>query len=169
MKKITILSLLITLFLVLASSSVASAHGAPSINVVPGVAVSGGQITVIGSSMEAGESFKLTLENMDNTVRLGDATATKTGDEAGFTVTYTLPASLAPGFYLVRCTAEDGDSTTTNLTILASSAQMNTQPMEANAEPLALDRSKPPLVIASVILLALISVGLGVWLVRMHR
>ncbi len=166
MKKTTILSLLIALLLSVASTGIVSAHGAPNITVEPGVAFSGGQIAVIGSDMEAGESFKITLEGGAGTVPLGEATAAQGGGQSGFTVTYTLPARLTPGFYLVRCTATDGDSTTTNLTILASSAQMNAQPMDASAEPLALDRSKPPLLIASVILLALISAGLGTWLIR---
>ena len=167
MKSNFIRSLFIALLVSVLSVSVALAHGTPIITVEPAVAIPGGQITVTGKDMVAGESFKLTLEGMAGVVQLGDATAVQNGSEAGFTATYTLPADLAPGTYSIRSTAEDGDSTSADLTI-ASSAPMNTQPMQASAEPLTLDRSKSPLVIGSVILLALISGGLGMWLVRLH-
>ena len=158
-------SLFIALLASLFSVSVALAHGEPTISVQPSVAAPGGQITITGADMEDGEVFKITLESASGIFELGRVTATQNGDEAGFTAAFMLSSDLTPGSYLLRCVAEDGDTATADLTI-ASSGQMNTQPMEASAEPLAVDRSKSPLLIGSVIVLALVSAGLGVWLIR---
>ncbi len=166
MKMNLISGLLIALLVGLLSASVVLAHGVPTITVQPEAAAPGSQIIVTGSDMEDGEVFEIALEGMSGTVQLGEATAKPEGDEAGFTVNFTLPTDLAAGSYVVHGTTDDGGSATSDLTIAASSEQTNTQPMEASAEPLALDRSKSPLAIGSVIVLALISAGLGVGLVR---
>jgi uncharacterized Zn-binding protein involved in type VI secretion len=169
MKNKILRSLLLALLVSVLSVSVVLAHGTPIITAEPTVAVPGGQITITGKDMVAGESFKLTLEGMAGVVQLGEATAEKNGVGAGFIATFTLPSDLTPGSYFVSCTAEDGDSTSADLTIVASSEQMNTQGMEASTKPLLLDRSKPPLLIGSVLVLALLSAGLGVWLIRMRE
>ncbi|SRR6266498_269424 len=166
MKTNFISSLLIALLISLFSANNVLAHGVPTITVQPEVAAPGSQITITGSDMEDGEVFRIALEGMSGTVQLGEAIAKQDGDEAGFTVNVTLPRDLAAGSYVVDGTTDDGESATADLTIAASSEQTNTQPMEANAELLALDRSKSPLVIGSVIVLALISAGLGIGLVR---
>ena len=168
MKTNFIRSLFIAFLMSLFSAGMVRAHGEPAITLAPTVAVPGESIFITGSDWQDGEILKITLESASGVSKLGQATASGNGDESGFTATYTLPTELAPGFYLVRCVAGDGHTATTDLTIVASPAQMNAQPMEASAEPMVLDRSKSSLLIASVILLALISAGLGVWLVRMH-
>lgn len=159
-------SLLIALLLSLFPASIVLAHGEPIITVEPAVASPGGQITIIGADMEEGEVFKITLESASGTVELGEATAIKDGEEAGFTATFTLPDDLTAGFYLLRATTDEGETTAADLTIISSTDQANAVPMEASAAQHTLDRSKPPLLIGSVIVLALLSAGLGVWLIR---
>lgn len=169
MKTTVFRSLTIALFLSLTSVGIALAHGEPTIIVEPAVAASGGQIAVIGADMEDGEVFKITLENAAGTVQLGEATAVKEGEEAGFNAFFTLPGELNEGFYLLRATTDEGETTAADLTIVASADQTNAVPMEASAAQHTLDRSKPPLLIGSVIVLALLSAGLGLWLVRMRE
>lgn len=157
-------SLSIALLLSLFSVGVVQAHGEPTITINPTAAALGKNITITGSDWEAGEVLKITLESASGVFELGQATAVADGDEAGFNATFAIPSDLAPGSYLVRCVAEDGHTATADLTIAASSESMNT-PMKASSEPLALDRSKSPLLIGSVVVLALLSAGAGVWLV----
>lgn len=92
---------------------------------------------------------------------------TKDGEEGGFTATFTLSSDLKPGTYRVCCVAEDGHTEAADLIIPTNANPM--PPMEASTEPLVLDRSKSPLLIGSVTILALLSVGLGVWLVRVRE
>ena len=160
--RILLVVLLINLFLV----SPVLAHGQPTIIVEPIVASPGGQITITGTDMEDGEIFKLTLENVASVVELGEATAKQEGDEASFTETLTLPTDLTVGSYLIRAATEEGETTTADLTVAATSQSMDNQQMEANPEPLKVDRSKPSLVISFVVVLALLSAGLGVGLIR---
>lgn len=166
MKTIICRSLFIALLLGFLSTSVAQAHGEPIISVEPAVASPGEQITIIGADMEDGEIFNFTLESASGTVQLGEATATKDGEEAGFTVTFTLPDDLTAGFYLLRATTDEGESAAADLSIVSSTNQANDAPMEASAAQHTLDRSKPPLLIGSVIFFALLSAGLGLWLIR---
>ena len=155
-------ALLINLFLV----SPVLAHGQPTITVEPTIATPGGQVTVTGTDMEDGEIFKLTLESVAGVVELGEATAKQDGDEAGFTETFTLPTDLTASSYLIRAATEEGETTTADLTVAASSTSMGNQPMEANPEPFQVSRSKSSLVVGSVVVLALLSAGLGVGLIR---
>lgn len=165
---VIIRSLVAAAFLSIVLFSRALADGVPVIIVEPAVAAPGAQITITGTDMEEGEVFKITLEGASGIYELGEATAAPDGSEAGFTVTFMLPADLPGGSYLLRAATDEGETATADLTIGASS-QTNAQPMEASAEPLALDRSKSPFLIGSVIVLALLSAGLGVWLVRMRE
>ncbi len=169
MKTTLFRSLLIALFLSLFSVSVALAHGEPIITVEPTVASPGEQITIIGADMEDGEVFKITLENASGTVELGEATATKEGEEAGFTVVFTLPDGLTAGFYLLRAATDEGETVAADLAIVSSANQANDALMEASAAQHTLDRAKPPLLIGSVIVLALLSAGLGLRLVLMRE
>ncbi len=169
MKTNLINSLFIALFVSLFSVGVALAHGVPTITVAPTVASPAGQITITGADMEDGEVFKITLESASGTVQLGEATAIKEGEEAGFTATFTLPADLTAGLYLLRAATDEGESTAADLTIVTSANQANAEPMEASAAQHTLDRSMPPLLTGSVIVLALVSAGLGLWLVRMRE
>ena len=155
-------ALLINLFLV----RPVLAHGQPTITIDPTVASPGGQISITGTDMEDGEIFKLTLESVAGVVELGEVTAKQDGDEAGFTEAFTLPTDLIAGYYLIRAATEEGETTSADLTISASSASMGNQPMEANPEPLQVNRPKSSLVIGSVVVLALLSVSLGMGLIR---
>lgn len=163
------LGLLITFVLAFVPSNAVLADGVPVIVVEPNPASPGTQITVTGTDMEEGEIFAITLEGMTGVIPLGEATATPDGQEAGFTVTFTVPADLPSGSYFLRAVTEEGETATADLTIGASAEQMNTEPMEASAQPLVVERSKPPLIIGSVILLALASTGVGLWLIRSYE
>jgi hypothetical protein len=55
------------------------AHGAAVIAVQPDVVAAGGEITVTGTEMEAGETFAITLEGTATSITLGTATATASG------------------------------------------------------------------------------------------
>lgn len=168
MKTIVFRSWLIAILLALLSISVALAHGQPVISVQPTSAAPGGQITITGTDMEEGEVFAITLENATGVIPLGEATAVKDGDEAGFAVTLTLPEDLAPGFYLVRAATEEGEATTADLTIVALAEQAGGEamPMEATAALHVLDRTKSGLQIGVVALVALVSAALGFRLIR---
>ena len=168
MKTITSISLVLLTSLVLAfmPSNIVLADGVPVILVEPNPAAPGTQITVTGTDMEDGEVFAITLEGMTGVIPLGEATAALDGQEAGFAVTFTIPDDLAPGSYFLRAVTEGGETATADLTISVSAEQMSTEPLEASAEPLVVERPKSPLMVGSVILLALVSVGVGVWLIR---
>lgn len=167
MKTNLIRSLFIALLVSILSVSIAMAHGEPAISVEPIAATPGGSITVTGSDWEEGEVLRITLESASGVFQLGQATATKDGEEGGFTATFMLASDLMPGTYLVRCVAEDGHTATADLTIATNANPMS--PMEASAEPLVLDRSESLLLIGSVVVLALLSAGLGTWLIRMRE
>lgn len=159
-------SFIIAAVTALASFGAALAHGEPIITVEPSAAVPGGQITITGADMEEGKVFRITLESAAGILELGEATATQDGDEAGFTVTFTLPTDLTAGSYLVRAATDEGETATADLTISASSEQVNDQPMEASAEPLSLDRPRSVGLVISVVAMALIGASLGLWLIR---
>lgn len=165
--KINIVSqgLVTAIVLALITFGIALAHGEPTIIVEPAIAAAGSQITITGADMEDSEVFKITLENASGTVQLGEATAEKEGEEAGFTAVFTLPDDLAEGLYLLRATTNEGETTAADLTIASSTNQTTAVPMEASAKEHTLDRSKPPLLIGSVIALALLSASLGLWLI----
>lgn len=159
-------SFVIAVVMTLVSVGAALAHGEPTITVEPAVAAAGGQVTITGADMEDGEVFKITLEGTAGVFELGEATATSEGDEAGFTVTFTLPSDLTPSTYILRAATDEGESTTADLTISASLERMESQPMEASAEPLSLDRPRSAGLAASVVIVALLSAILGLWLIR---
>jgi hypothetical protein len=169
MKTITSISLVLLTTLVLAfmPSNIVLADGVPVIIVEPNPAAPGTQITVTGTDMEDGEVFAITLEGMTGVIPLGEVIAAPDGEEAGFTVTFTIPADFGPGSYFLRAETEEGETATADLIISASALQMNTEPMEASAEPLMVERSKSPLMVGSVILVAIASAGVGLWLIRL--
>jgi hypothetical protein len=166
MKTIFFRTLLIVLLLSLIPASITLAHGEPTIIVEPAVVSPGEQITIIGADMEDGEVFKITLESGSGTVQLGEAIAIKDGEEAGFTAVFSIPNDLTAGFYLLRATTDEGETTAADLTIVSSTDLANAMTMDASAAQHTLDRSKPPSLIGSVIVLALLSASLGVWLIR---
>ncbi len=167
MKNIFIRSLFVALFVSLLSANIVLAHGGATITVEPAVASPGDKITIVGADMEDGEVFKITLENGAGTLQLGEATSVKKGDEAGFTAVFALPNNLTDGFYLVRATTSEDETIAADLTIAAN--QASTLAMEASAAQHTLDRSQPPLLTGSIVVLALLSAGLSVWLVRMRE
>lgn len=158
--------LLVAVLLVLTSSGVALAHGEAVITVSPAAVALGGEVAVTGSDMEAGEVFAITLENALGTVPLGEATATGDGDEAGFTIILTIPDDVAPGAYIVRAATEEGEAVTADLTVTNEAGKALVEVMEASAEPMQIDRSKPSGQVVGIVLVALVSAGLGIWLVR---
>lgn len=143
------------------SGGIAGARGEAAISVESSVATPGRQITITGTGMEDGQAFKLTLDGASGVYELGHANATQNGGEAALVEACTLPSELTSGSYLLLFVAEGGQSATPDLTIAASSEQMNTQAMEASAESLVLDRPKLPLLIGSGLVLARLSAGLG--------
>ncbi len=133
MKKHLLRSLIILIGLAFVSIGAARAHGAAVIAVQPDVVAAGGEITVTGTEMEAGETFAITLEGIVTSITLGTATATPNeagGDtrmkvtpeaeskataesestaggeaaEGGFRVTFTIPEETAPGSYIETVT-----------------------------------------------------------------
>ncbi len=82
MKKYVFRGLIILIGLAFVSISVALAHGTPVVAVQPTVAPAGGQITVTGSEMEAGETFTITLEGPSGSIFLGTITATGAKQES---------------------------------------------------------------------------------------
>jgi hypothetical protein len=169
MKSILVRSLIAIFAFALVGVGAALAHGEPVIAVQPTIVAAGGQINVIGTEMEPDEVFTLTLEGPRDSVPLGKATATAQGDEGGFSATFTIPADTPPGSYTVRATTEDGGTATADLTITAASTTASAGPammQEASGEPHVLDRTKPVGQIIGVIVAALLSGGLGLWLVR---
>lgn len=158
--------LLIAFLLALATSGVALAHGEPVITVNPVAVAPGGEVVVTGSDMEAGEVFLISLENALSTIKLDEVTATGESDEAGFTITLIIPNDVAPGTYIVRAATEEGEAVTADLTVTAEGEKLSGEVMEASAEPMKIDRSKPAGQVVGIILAALFSVSLGVWLVR---
>ena len=159
-------SLVIVVILSIVPFSSVLADGVPVILVEPSVAAPGAQITITGTDMEEGEVFKLTLEGAAGVFELGEATAAPDGEEAGFTTVFTLPSDLPPASYLVRAATDEGETATADLTIGASSEQMNAQPMEASGEPMSIDRPRSAGLVTSIVLVALLSAGLGLWLIR---
>ena len=162
-----ILFMLATLILVPLRN--AQAHGEPVIAVQPYIAPAGGQITITGTEMESGEIFAITLESTTSAIPLGEATATGEGEEAGFVATFIIPADAAPGSYTVRAATEEGEVTTADLTVTEASTQASSAPamvQEPTGDLHMLDRTKPKVHVAGVVFLALISLVLGLLLVR---
>ncbi len=201
MKKHLLRSLIILVVLAFVSIGVVLAHGRPVVTVQPTIAPAGGQITVVGTEMEAGETFTITLEGPTGSIFLGTVTATGADKasasdqeqnkatpegeakatpesgaatsnepaEGGFSATYTIPDKTPPGPYTVKATAEDGDATETDLTITGPSAQASADPamvQEPTGELHQIDRSKPTGEVAVIVTVAVVSSGLGLWLVR---
>lgn len=147
----------------------ALAHGTPTIAVQPTIVAAGGTISVTGSDMEAGEVFTLAMDGMTGSMTFGKVIAAGEGTQGGFKTTYTVPSDEAPGNYTVRAIAEDGDATTTDLTVTAPTSAASTGPamvQEASAAPHVVDRSKPLPEVAGIVVVALISGLAGLWLVR---
>jgi len=155
--------------LVLAPFGMALAHGKPVIGVQPNLVAAGGQITVTGTEMEAGEEFTITLESVRGSILLGEVTVTGEGEEGGFTATFTIPADTAAGSYTVRATTEQGEAAVADLTVTAPSSQASAGPatvLEPTGELHQLDRTKPTGQVIGVVVLIALSSVIGFVLVR---
>lgn len=155
--------------LALALTRIALAHGEPVIVVEPAIVPAGGQITVTGAEVESGEVFAITLEGMSRSIPLGEATVTGEGEEAKFTATFALPASLASGSYTVRAATEEGETATADLTVTPPSEQASAAPamaQEPTGELHEIDRSKPGGQIAAVVVVIALSTAAGFVLIR---
>lgn len=161
-------SLVIAVALSLATFSVALAHGQPVITVNPPLAAAGSNINVTGSDMEAGEVFTITLEGPRGSTKLGEATVVAQGDEGGFEVTLVIPADTPPGSYSVRAATSAGESTAADLTVTPPSSQASADPamvQEPSGEAHVLPRTMSGGLVAGVAGTAVLSAGLGLWLV----
>jgi hypothetical protein len=165
-------SLIFLAAMALAPVGITLAHGEPVIAVQPAIVAAGGQIIVTGTEMEPGEVFAITLEGVSGSIPLGEATVAGEGEEGGFTVTFTIPAKAVPGSYTVSAAAEDGDTTTADLTITAPSEEASAAPamaQEPTGELHAIDRSKPIGQIIAVVVVIALSTAAGFVLIRSQR
>lgn len=149
--------------------SSAYAHDKPMIAVQPSVVAAGEAITVTGTEMEPGEVFALSLEGPAVGISLGEATATDEGEEAGFSVTLSIPAETLQGSYTVQAATEEGETAVADLTITAPADTASADALaiqEPSCELHELDRSKPTFLVMGVILAIGMSSALGIWLIR---
>ncbi len=83
--------------------------------------------------------------------------------------TFAIPEKTASGSYTVRAATDQGEATVADLTVTAPSREASAKPAEVR-EPTGeihpLDRSKPAGQVAGAIVVAVVSGGLGLWLVR---
>lgn len=159
---------LVALALIMMTFGVAWAHGQPVITVNPALVAAGSSITVVGSEMEAGEAFTISLEGTRGSTKLGEATAKAEGEEAGFEVTLAIPQDTPPGSYTIRAATSGGESTSADLTVTLPSSQASAGPamqLDPSGAAHVLPRSKPAGMVAGVVGTAILSAVLGLWLV----
>lgn len=121
------------------------------------------------ANMSSGGQMPATPESEPTTTAEGATAAGETAAEGGFTVAFTIPDSTPPGSYTVKASPEDGDATETDLTITGPSDQASVGPatvQEPTGELHQIDRSKPSGEIVSIVTVAIVSGGLGLWLTR---
>lgn len=168
MNKHLLRSLILIVALALMPVTVALAHGEPVIIAEPVVVPAGGEIAIIGSEMEAGELFVITLEGVTESILLGEVAVIEKDGEGGFEATFTIPAGAPPGSYTVRA-ATDEETALVEITITAPKNEASDEPaivQDASGESHELDRLKPAGQVIGVVIATLASLGLGVWLVR---
>jgi len=119
--------------------------------------------------MEEGELFVITLEGMTDSILLGEAAVIEEGGEGGFEATFIVPLDTPPGAYTVRAATAD-ETALVEITITPPVEEASAEPAVAIQEPSGelheLDRSKPAVQVIGVVIAALVSLGLGLWLVR---
>lgn len=153
----------------MAAVPAAEAHGQPAINIAPDLVAAGGTVAVEGVNMPPSESFQLSLEGIRGSIPLGNATATGEGEEGGFRMQVVIPASVAPGSYALRATAEDGDHTDADITITLPSSEAGAGPAtvrEPSGDQHALERPRPVTDVAGVAALIAFSLVGGFLLAR---
>lgn len=172
MKKAPILIVAALLGILLLPTRLVQAHGEPVITVQPLVASAGSQITVMGSEMEPGEIFAVSLEGIGGSIPLGTATVTGEGEEGSFEAEFTIPEDTLPGSYFVRAATDQGEKAEADLTVTLSSSQASSNPvtiLEPTGERHQLDRSKPFVLVIGVSAVALVSGLVGLWLVLARK
>ncbi len=141
------------------------AHGEPVITVSPVSVPAGGEVLVTGTEMEEGELFAITLEGITLSVPLGEAPVA--GE--GFEVTLTIPADTPPGSYRVQAAAGE-ETAVADITITAPVDRPADDQLASAAEPSAapmdLDRPQSAARTIAIVAMGLLSLGLGLWLVR---
>lgn len=149
-----------------ATAGLALAHGGATITVTPSEIAPGGIVTVKGDGVEAGEVFTISLQGPQLNLTLGTVNVTQETFEQGFTV----PANVPADVYQVRAIGEDGDTLTAELTVSAgATAAEQPESTEPTAELMQLDRSKPASQTAIIACTALLSITLGIVLLRLRR
>lgn len=172
MKKASILIVFALLTILLVPSRIARAHGQPVITVQPQVASAGSQITLTGSEMEPGEVFAVSLEGINGSIPLGNATTTGEGEEVGFEVVFTIPANTPPGSYAVRAATDQGEKAEVDLTVTDPTTQASSGPatiQEPSGAQHIIDRSKSLVQVIGAAIVALLSGLVGLWLVLARR
>ena len=119
MKSTTMLmrALGVAALVLLVGTSIALAHGTPTISADPATVAAGGKITLSGDGMGTdGQIVTISLKGMLFSAKLGTA---KLSDDAYTSVTFTIPAKAAPGTYLI--VAQNGaDNASISIEVTAS-------------------------------------------------
>lgn len=144
----------------------ALAHGGAELTVTPAAVAPGGTVQVQATGVEVGEEFTITLEGVRGQVTLGTVTV---GDDEDFHDDYIIPADLPPGTYQVTAVSGEGETLTTELTVIAGEAAAAAPPVQPSAELMQLDRSKSTGEWAVIGVGILLSVGLGLALVVVKK
>ncbi|MBZ0291491.1 MAG: hypothetical protein K8L99_02890 [Anaerolineae bacterium] len=162
-KRITVI--LILLFLGFGGNVLPGlAHGEAALTVSPPVAAAGETITASLDGVESGETFTVKLIGLNIEETLG--TMLVADGEDAVDQDFALPADLPPDVYQVEAITEEGETLVAELTVEASSIDSgSTTAAVPSAEPMQLDRSKPPAELAVIGGGIVISIGLGLWLV----
>ena len=142
------LSLLLALALLPVGTALG--HNSPAIRVDPPVVAAGGTLTVIGKDMSTDTEFAITLERVGRSIPLGKVTTVaQDGGDAGFSASFTIPATTPPGSYTVRAQTQSGKvSATADLTVTA--ARPMPTPSEAPMAAMTPMPSAMPAVVAAM-------------------
>jgi hypothetical protein len=133
----------VALVLVL-GTSVALAHGTPTISAQPTTVAAGGKITLSGDGMgENGQTVTITLKGMLFQAQLG---TTKLSDDAYDAVVFTIPAKAPAGTYLI--VAQNG-SNTASISIEVTAAAAPKPTTAPTARPTAVPTT-PPIAVPTV-------------------
>jgi hypothetical protein len=155
------------LFAVLATAAtLALAHGGATLTVAPATIAPGGTVTVKADGVEADATFTISLAGAQFKSVLGTVKTTQDTFEQGFTI----PANAPADSYQVQALGEDGDVISADLTVSAGAgATSPAESKEPTAALMQLDRSKPVLQTAVIACAALLSIALGIVLLRPRR
>jgi hypothetical protein len=127
----------------------AMAHGGETgIDVFPGQAQAGAEVTVFGEELEGDAVMELHLVTSDGMVLLAEP---KTDDVGHFTQSVTLPASLTERVYEVRLTMPDGRTASAYVTVVAA------DPAAPATAPASDEGGAGPLVLAGVVALGAVA------------